>query len=156
MVIYLLFLFIQLTTKIYALKPLCSQCKFFIPYKNQNDNTENGFCKMFINYHHTKDETLVINEYASHCRKNEYQCGPNAYLFESKNPEITMNKYIFNKKTEKPEKNGNEEIHELQERIKELEEQICGEVNEKKDIERIEKERNQLFKKITLLKSKIY
>jgi len=152
MVLYILLFFINLTTNLYALKPLCSQCKFFIPHKNQNENLEYGFCKMFTNFHYTKDETIVINEYAKHCRQNEYQCGPNGYLFESKNPEINLNKHILNKKIEQ---NRNDEIAELQEKIKELEEQICGEVNEKKEIERIEKERNQIFKKIDLLKSKM-
>jgi predicted RNase H-like nuclease (RuvC/YqgF family) len=149
MVLYILLFFIHLTTKLYAFKPLCSQCKFFIPHKNENP--EYGFCKMFTNYHYTKEETIVMNDYARHCRKNDQQCGPNGYLFEPKNTEITMKKYIFNKKTE-----INNEISELQDKLKDLEEEICGEVNEKRDVERIDKERNILFKKIDNLKSKKY
>ena len=48
--------------------------------------------------------------------------------------------------------NIKDEINHLQEKLKELEEQISGEVNEKKDLEEIEREYNSILKKIAALR----
>ena len=139
---YVIFLFIGLSC---ALNPTCDKCKWFIP--NKNGVYEYGFCKMFANYYYTKDEKFILNEYARYSRKNENQCGPPGYLFEPKN----THNFIY-KNDLLNMNNIKDEINHLQEKLTELEEQISGEVNEKKDLEEIEREYNSILKKIAALR----
>jgi hypothetical protein len=91
-----------------------------------------------------------MNEYALHCRKNEDQCGPKGYLFEPKDLwNILDNQFHFLKEFKNLE--DKYDLKELEEKKKELEDQICGEVNEKQDLEEWDKEYEMVQKKIFTL-----
>jgi len=128
--------------------PPCRKCKWFVP--NANDKEEHGFCKQFNNFFYSKDETLVMSEFASHCRKNENMCGQKGHLFEALDPwKIFDKSFHFLKELKQLE--DILDLAELQEKKKELEDQICGEVNEKPDLEKWEEEYKNLQKKINIL-----
>ena len=131
----------------------CTNCKWFIPNKN-NENAEYGFCKMFTNFHQVKDKTLIINEYAVHCRKNEFQCGTEGYFFEPK--DVLMYSFSNNRKSafihDAFEKAQHlREIRILKEKIKELTNLNCGEVNETQDLEDCDNEMKDIQQKIDKL-----
>lgn len=64
-----------------SFSPECSSCKHFIPDKV---SPVLGLCNMFQDtVYHNNEKTLVKN-LAIHCRNNEHLCGPNGYLYESK------------------------------------------------------------------------
>lgn len=128
--------------------PPCKKCKWFVP--NANDKEEHGFCKQFNSFFYSKDETLVMSEFASHCRKNENMCGQKGYLFEPLDPWKLFDKsFHFLKELKQLE--DLLDLAELEEKKKELEDQMCGEVNEKPDLEKWEEEYKNLQRKINLL-----
>ena len=59
--------------KIYVKNKQCTNCEYFIPYKNNRNNKINslGLCDMFGG-----------NIFAEHCRLNEKLCGKNATFYE--------------------------------------------------------------------------
>lgn len=139
--------------------PHCSKCMWFVP--NVNKKPEDGFCKMFVNIKYVKGKTIEKDEYAVHCRKNDYQCGPEAYLFESKDDTWNLvykrvdNHLYFLKQPIQNKENNQEKnfiLQDLEEKMRELEDQISGEVNEKKDLEEIDREYIFLTEKIQLLR----
>jgi hypothetical protein len=128
--------------------PPCVKCKWFISHPNGAE--EYGFCKQFNTFFYSKEETMVMNEYALHCRKNEHQCGPIGYLFEPKDVWNVLDiKFHFLKELKKMEEKY--DLQELEEKKKELEDQICGEVNEKQDLEEWDKEYAIINKRISTL-----
>jgi hypothetical protein len=128
--------------------PPCTKCKWFAP--NANNKEEYGFCKRFNNLHYGKEEILIISEFANHCRKHENMCGEKGYLFEPLDPWKLLDKsFHFLKELKQLE--DLLDLTELQEKKKELEDQICGEVNEKPDLEEWEEEYTNLQKKINIL-----
>ena len=134
MLAFLLFIAIMKLT--ISLEPSCASCKFFIP--NNRGNNELGLCKMFKNtcYHRGKEYSLP--NYAIHCRDNENLCGQKGILYESIQK---INDY-----TNGTEKNTAEQQFENE--LNELNNRCCGEVNEKDEIEQLEKEFFEVFQKI--------
>ena len=126
--------------------PPCTKCKWFVSHPDGNQ--EYGFCKQFNTFFYSRKEITIMNEYARHCRKNEYQCGPKGYLFEPKDLwNILDNQFHVLKELKQLE--DKYDLKELEEKKKELEDQICGEVNEKQDLEEWDKEYAMVKKKIS-------
>ena len=124
------------TDKTFVL-PLCSKCKWFIP--SLNGNPEYGSCKIFSHFEYTKEKTVETNEYAVHCRNNKYQCGSEGYLFE---PSLKLPKKCYHLLKDN-------DLRELEEKKKELEDEMCGEVHEKSDLEAWDKEYALLTEQIS-------
>ena len=128
--------------------PPCTKCKWFVTHPDGNE--EYGFCKQFNTFFYSRKEVMIMNEYALHCRKNEHQCGAKGYLFEPKDLwNILDNQFHFLKEFKNLE--DKYDLKELEEKKKELEDQICGEVNEKQDLEEWDKEYEMVKKKIFTL-----
>ena len=120
MITYFLILFYL--AYIYAFEPVCSSCKFFIPYRS---NLELGLCELFTE---TGPNGVLLKNFASHCRNNENLCGKSGLLYEpiKENEENEENKEVTNVK-------------------RQLDNMCCGEVNESKEIEEYENMERELF-----------
>lgn len=133
---------ITIFSMISALEPSCITCKHFLP--NQNRNPDFGFCKAFKNTCVYKGAEVSLPNYASHCRNNENLCGKTGFLYEVLN-------------IEKEEKNYNAIETNIQNELNELKNRCCGEVNEKDEIEQLERDFFEIFQKIkNHNKKKIY
>lgn len=89
------FLYIQMNCQIYAQNKQCTNCKFFIPYKNKK-NTNLGLCKMFgsrFDYDNSKKNTKIIYNFAQHCRDDETLCGKIGLLYEEIDPKTNDTEY---------------------------------------------------------------
>jgi len=110
---------------IYGFEPSCSTCKFFIPHQNNpNLGLCNVFKERFIN------DSLLKN-FATHCRNDEKLCGKSGFLYEE-------------------QKKDEDLLDDKKEMIDNL---CCGEVNEKSDIEeleKLEKEFVEIYQKMRL------
>uniref|UniRef100_A0A6C0E1X8 Uncharacterized protein n=1 Tax=viral metagenome TaxID=1070528 RepID=A0A6C0E1X8_9ZZZZ len=108
---------------IFAYQPLCDSCKHFIPNKNLNPDL--GLCKMFQETSYNNGYIRLYN-FATHCRNDENLCGKSGFLYEgppSDNPEIIY-------------------------QLNELSNKCCGEVNEKNELEELEREFFEIFQKM--------
>jgi len=143
------------------IKNPCIKCKWFIPNPNTNPSEKNhGFCRKFKKFNNNKMNSIQMNnmyEYAIDCRKNDFQCGKNAYYFEPKEEENEDEEQYLNNEFDDDEDSKNiEELLTLQNQIKEMEELNCGEVNEKRDLDDWETEYISVKKRIEkLLNSRI-
>jgi hypothetical protein len=89
------FLYIQMNCQIYAQNKQCTNCKFFIPYKN-NKHSNLGLCKMFgtrFDYDNSKKNTKIIYNFAQHCRDDETLCGKIGLLYEEIEPNTNDTEY---------------------------------------------------------------
>ena len=96
----LYFLYIQINSQIYAQNKQCSNCKYFIPHKN-NKIVSLGLCRMFGNKvnsdENNKTNEKIVYNFAQHCREDETLCGKTGILHD----EIEENKnYTENKNLE--------------------------------------------------------
>jgi hypothetical protein len=80
-------------------------------------------------YHRNKE--YILPNYAIHCRENENLCGKTGFLYESLPTSI-----------------DNTEEEQINNELNELNQRCCGEVNEKDEIEQLEKEFFEVFQKI--------
>jgi hypothetical protein len=123
----------------YDIVPTCVSCKWFIP--NIKGNNELGLCKMFKETYYHKSKEMIQYSYAAHCRRDENLCGKLGYLYDSINSDSVEISY---------EKDLNDEYEELKNRC-------CGEVNEKNELDQLEKDFLEIFQKIKRHnKKKIY
>ena len=124
-------LLLSFFSNFFAYQPACSSCKHFIPhYKGYSDGISDlGRCQIFKNTITTKTGQYVIYDYATHCRNNEHMCGINGVFYEP-----------IDSKMDVPE--------EITSAVDELKNRCCGEVNEKEELEQLEKEFFELFQKI--------
>jgi hypothetical protein len=113
----------------YAYEPSCVSCKWLIGNKNLNPDL--GLCRMFKESYSFNDNIIKYN-YALQCRENEKLCGKSGFLYEP------INKNII----ETSEKIG------ILNDYDELSNRCCGEVNEKDEIEELEKEFFDIFQRI--------
>lgn len=130
----------------------CIKCKWFIPNPEPSEKKQ-GLCKKFKKFNKKNNTVKTLNnmyEYAIDCRRNEFQCGTNAYYFEPKNSE-NEKKYLNNEYYDDEDSKNMDEISTLQNQIKEMEELNCGEVNEKRDLDDWEIEYNSIKKRIEKL-----
>ena len=114
----------------YDVLPSCISCKWYIP--NIKGNNELGLCKFFKETYTHKGKEFIQYNFAEHCRKNEELCGKSGYLYDSlhkNSDEIIYEKELFNEYTE-------------------LQNRCCGEVNEKNELEELEKDFLEIFQKI--------
>jgi hypothetical protein len=119
----------------FSFEPPCYSCKFYIPHKTTPDL---GLCRMFRDYINVNNKDSLVNNFAVHCRNNENLCGKSGFLYENNNIE----KQNENNNIEKQNENQYEE---LQNHYEELQNTCCGEVNEKDDIEELEKLEKDFF-----------
>ena len=106
---------------------------------------------MFKNFSYNYKGTLKhIYEYSMHCRNNENMCGKSGFLFEEKYNNENME-----------ENNNNLDIEsdinkekEIADRLDELNNRCCGEVNEQYEIEQLERDFFDLFQKIKRFNTK--
>jgi hypothetical protein len=114
---------------IIAFEPSCTSCKHFIPHHLENN--EFGMCELFKSKCYYNDKEYVLPNFATHCRINESLCGKSGILYEP------------------IENNNNQNFEtEIQNEFNELNNRCCGEVNEKDEIEQLEKEFFEVFQKI--------
>jgi len=111
----ILFVIILLIKLSYGFEPSCSSCKFFISHKS---NPELGLCNVFKEK--TVNNVFMLKNFAEHCRNDENLCGKSGFLYE---PIHNFQDY-------------DSLIHEKNEIINNT---CCGEINENKDIEELEK-----------------
>jgi hypothetical protein len=114
----------------YEVVPSCVSCKSFIHNSKGNNNL--GLCKIFKETYYNKGTEFVQYNFAEHCRKDEDLCGKYGYLYDSLNTtsvEVTYEK-------------------DLNDHYEELKNRCCGEVNEKDEIEELEKDFLEIFQKI--------
>jgi len=123
-------LIIAIITKAIAFEPYCTSCKYFIP--NSRGNNDLGLCKMFKNICYHRGNEYYLPNYAIHCRNNENLCGKTGFLYEPINTNDDKNKINMDLRNE----------------LDELNNRCCGEVNEKDEIEQLEKEFFEIFQKI--------
>lgn len=96
-----LFLYCNITCQIYAQhNKQCSNCKYFIPYKN-NKISDFGLCKMFGNKIGDKKDEKIIYNFAQHCRDDENLCGKNATLYEEVETNVNNNNKLTKEKIAK-------------------------------------------------------
>lgn len=127
---------------VYPLKP-CSLCKWFIK-KEDTDDSEDGFCEIFKNNLFLKNDFLNRNKHVIECRQNELLCGENACYFEPIGSDMEKENY-----PSKPGINNYlKELLILREKMIEMEELNCGEVNENNDLENWDKEYKQIKSRI--------
>jgi hypothetical protein len=144
--------------------PSCTKCKWFVA--NNNGMFDYGFCRQFNGGKQT-NTNILVSEYAIHCRKNEYMCGSEGYLFDRINiMNIIDKRFKFLKEPQKHlyQDNGElvdedlddikEELHDLKEQLRDMEDEISGEVNEKNDLEEWERQYVKLQKKIAFYENK--
>jgi len=92
-ILYLLY--INAICKIYAQhNKQCSNCKYFIPYKN-NKISDFGLCKMFGYKVGDKKDKIIFN-FAKHCRDDDNLCGKNGSLYEEIGKNNINNTIVFN------------------------------------------------------------
>jgi hypothetical protein len=109
---------------VFSYEPSCRSCKHFVP--NFKNNPDLGLCEMFKNTPHTNTDVLIAN-FAVHCRNDENLCGKTGIFYE---PDYEIiNKNFYND-------------------YEELNNRCCGEVNEKYELDELEKEFFELFQKI--------
>ena len=75
----LYFIYTLTNCQIYAQNKECSNCKFFIPHKN-NKVISLGLCRMFGNKVNGNEK--IIYNFAQHCRDDENLCGKNSTFYE--------------------------------------------------------------------------
>ena len=117
---------------IFAYEPYCASCKWFFPISNNKLNNDLGLCKMFKNTcYNTQGKEIVVHNFATHCRNDENLCGKSGFLYEAK---------------DEKEYEDSEDV--IENDYKELNNRCCGEVNEKDEIEELEKEFFEIFQRI--------
>ena len=115
-VLYLLY--INYSCQIYAQNKQCTNCKHFIPHKNNKLSTL-GLCKMFGNNVYNKENSspkTIIYNFAQHCRDDESLCGKNAIFYESIESKIEKNEKNENK-TEQNENITNPKANDTKEGV---------------------------------------
>ena len=126
---------------IFAFEPSCASCKHFIP--NVKLFNDLGLCRMFKNEYYNKGASVMLPNYAVHCRENENLCGKEGVLYEPIDTDV--------------DKHVQDEIYEIEEQafknkilfdIDELNNKCCGEINEKEEIEELEKEFGDILEQI--------
>lgn len=90
----LYFLYINFNCQIYAQNNKCTNCKHFIPHKN-NKIVSLGLCRIFgnkvnSNNDNSKKGSKIIYNFAQHCREDETLCGKKGYLYEGLAVTINM------------------------------------------------------------------
>jgi hypothetical protein len=96
---------------------------------NKKGNDELGLCKMFKDTCYVKSNEVTLYNFAIHCRSNENLCGKSGFLYEDASENVKVNAIDM------------EELNELNNRC-------CGEVNEKEDIEQLERDFFEVLQKI--------
>jgi len=82
----LYFLYIYMNCEIYAQNKQCTNCKYFIPHKN-NKIVSLGLCRMFgnkvnSNNDNSKNGEKMVYNFAQHCREDETLCGERGLLYD--------------------------------------------------------------------------
>jgi len=145
--------------------PSCTKCKWFVA--NNNGMVDYGFCRQFNGGKQT-NTNILVSEYAIHCRKNEYMCGSEGYLFDRINIiNILDKRFKFLKESHKQTlvdyddelldnnlDDLKEKLCDLKEELRDMEDEISGEVNEKNDLEEWERQYVKLQKKIAFYENK--
>jgi hypothetical protein len=81
--------------------------------------------------YNTQGKEIIVHNFATHCRNDENLCGKSGFLYEAKD-----------------EKEYEDSADVIENDYKELNNRCCGEVNEKDEIEELEKEFFEIFQRI--------
>lgn len=125
------------------IKP-CSLCKWFIKREDSED-PEDGHCELFKKHFFLHNRVNNRFKHVKECRNNESLCGISAYYFEPNNVDKDKNDLDS---TSTGKKNYLKELQYLREKMIEMEELNCGEVNENNDLENWDKEYKQIKNRI--------
>lgn len=138
----LLFSFVNIAV---AYEISCVSCKWFIP-----KNNDLGLCKMFKDtYFNSKKKENIIYNFAMHCKNDENLCGKSATFYQDKNDhdkndhdESDYSIYEKNKLNDYNNYSDYDYYNEYDEydEFDELKNRCCGEVNEKDELEQLDKE----------------
>jgi hypothetical protein len=134
-------LLLSFITIIFGYEPTCYSCKYFI--RHNTGKPELGFCRVFKNIIYRQGKEVIIHDFAIHCRNNEDMCGKSGFLYKPINAEKN-NDTNAEKNTDIDE----DELTDILNEREELTNRCCGEVNEKDEIEQLEKEFFEVFQKI--------
>jgi hypothetical protein len=113
-------------SSIVAYNPSCISYKHFIPYYLGNQDF--SLCKMFKNISYNKGIKKIMHNYAIHYENDANLHGKSCYLHD-----VDYNNKI---------------IKQLELDFNELNNRCCGEVNEKDEIEQLEKDFLEIFQEI--------
>ena len=129
----------SLFTALLAFEPPCSSCKYFIP--NQKGSLDLGLCKMFTTKVYPKEGSVSLPNFAVHCRNDEHLCGKYGYLHEpvSENHVEIITKYLKEEEKQDPK---------LVNEYEDLKNRCCGEVNEREELEQLERDFFDIYQKI--------
>jgi hypothetical protein len=86
----IVYLLMVLINTVYSFTPSCSTCNFFIP---NNLNPDLGLCNMFQDKLYNKEKSVLVNNMAVHCRRDENLCGESGFLYESN--KTNLNKEVI-------------------------------------------------------------
>jgi len=129
-------LLLSLINIVFAYNPSCNSCKWFVPVTSNKLSTDLGLCSMFKNScYDNEGNEVVIRNFATHCRNDENLCGKSGVLYESKNVVAEYDEASVNKK-------------QIMDDYDELNNRCCGEVNEKSEIEQLERDFFEIYQRI--------
>lgn len=119
---------------VFSFEQSCTSCKNYIPHNKGNPDL--GLCKMFKNLAYPGEDTVILYNFAAHCRNDENLCGKTGFLYEPVS--VTSNNKIDNDKINNDIKTD----YDI------LTNRCCGEVNEKDELEELERDFFELFQKM--------
>lgn len=124
----------------------CKNCKWFTLPKGEKQ--EYGLCRFFTNQDTLNKDKPEFYEFADHCRKNKNLCSEEGYFFEEYLPQNSLNANI--------EKEFNyDKIYILETQLNELKNKVYGEVNEKNELDEIEKNIQYVREKLELIQNRM-
>ena len=146
---------------IYSCKKLRTTCSQFVFVRgsshlycrqlnlNKINNQDSDFYTISKKSHHIKSTSFIYKDETCNCKKSDVQCRTDCYFFDPPNSGFLPKNIYSDTDSEL------NELKSLEEKMNELNELHCGEVNEKVDLENWEKEYNNIKKKIANLQKKI-
>jgi len=95
-------------------RPLCSNCKWMIP------NKSGSLCGIYKTKYDLLGAKVIVHEYAEHCRKNEWLCGNDGYLYEPSQPIVEHKLNLEHEKDLEHEEDLEEDDDTLRQELEEL------------------------------------
>lgn len=131
----------------------CKNCKWFTLPKGKKE--EYGICTFFNNIDTTNKAKTFFYDFADHCRKNNNLCSPEGFFFEE-NISQTLPKNLLDENKDFNHKIYNlGKIFILETELTELKNRVYGEVNEKNELEDVDKNIQQMTERLRVLQKEM-